>query len=148
MPGISRCSDWPERLNAVIEAARHRPFAWGAHDCALFAADAIRAMTGIDPAHDWRGRYHGMRAAVRLKRRSGCTDWLHLFRTQAARWGLPDIAPDRAQRGDVVALALPNDPVIGICVGARIAAPGWHGLLFLSRDPALDAWHIPFLGES
>jgi hypothetical protein len=52
-----RRPDWPERLSAVFVAARGRAFEYGVHDCGLFAADCVEALTGTDPAAVWRGRY-------------------------------------------------------------------------------------------
>ncbi len=51
-----RHADWPARLAAYIEAHRSAPFAWGVHDCVLFASGAIAAITGTDPAASFRGR--------------------------------------------------------------------------------------------
>jgi hypothetical protein len=53
---MKRYEDWPQRLVAAIEAARGRPFSWGAMDCCLFAADVVLAMTGVDYAAGFRGR--------------------------------------------------------------------------------------------
>lgn len=52
-----RLHDWPERLSKTIAAARGTPFAYGRHDCCIFAADCVEALTGIDLAADWRGKY-------------------------------------------------------------------------------------------
>ena len=40
-----RLDDWPTRLNAFIDAARERPFAWGTWDCCTFAAAAVETVT-------------------------------------------------------------------------------------------------------
>ena len=40
---------WGTReLEQFLLARRSVPFKWGANDCALFVADAIEAMTGVD----------------------------------------------------------------------------------------------------
>ena len=54
---LQRRADWRPRLTeylARVAGARFRP---GQHDCALFAAGAVEAMTGHDPAAEWRGTY-------------------------------------------------------------------------------------------
>jgi hypothetical protein len=43
---MTRLELWPSRLDAVIQAAATRPFAWGEHDCCTFAADCVEAVTG------------------------------------------------------------------------------------------------------
>lgn len=148
MAVLMRMPDWPERLDAVLSAARHRPFRWGVHDCALFTADAVEAMTGIDPAAAWRGRYGSARSAIALRWRTGLFSWSQLFAEAAERWHLPRIAPLHAHRGDVVCLDLPTGRPAGICIGARIASPAKDGLVFLPRTLARAAWHVPFPGET
>ena len=46
----------PEILNQHIDAARGKPFKRGSHDCCMWAADVVVALTGIDYAEDFRGR--------------------------------------------------------------------------------------------
>ncbi|MEW7867465.1 DUF6950 family protein [Aeromonas diversa] len=54
---MQRHPDWQARLLSHIEAAMGRPFVWGQSDCCLFTADACAAVSGVDPAADYRGRY-------------------------------------------------------------------------------------------
>lgn len=54
---MRRSSNWPRRLMEYIERNAREPFAWGEHDCALFAAGAVHAMTGEDPMEAIRGTY-------------------------------------------------------------------------------------------
>ena len=48
-----RHSDWENRLSALIEEYRHKPFAWGECDCLRFANDAHWAVAGNGFADDW-----------------------------------------------------------------------------------------------
>jgi len=57
MEKLKRFADWRTRLNAVINERRNTPFEWGQHDCALWAAVAVNAMTGDDFAKDAIGSY-------------------------------------------------------------------------------------------
>lgn len=68
---IARVRDWPERLDAAMRAHADAPFTWGAHDCCMFAADCVLAVTGIDPAADLRGEYADAAGAVRTLERVG-----------------------------------------------------------------------------
>jgi hypothetical protein len=54
---LIRKPDWQQLLHEFLLARRQQPFAWGANDCALFAADAIKSFTGVDLAADFRGKY-------------------------------------------------------------------------------------------
>jgi hypothetical protein len=97
-----RFENWPERLNALIALRCSRPFAWGEHDCALFACDAVLAMTGADPAAWFRGRYRTRRGAYRLLKTFGGAGLAATWEKIAAQRGLPEIAPAFARRGDVL----------------------------------------------
>jgi hypothetical protein len=58
-------------LGAFLEQAGRKPFAWGGHDCLLFAADWCRIVAGCDPADAYRGRYATRLGAERILRREG-----------------------------------------------------------------------------
>ena len=56
-----------EVMTGFLRDAMRREFSWGGHDCALFCADRVLAVTGVDPARRWRGSYHseaGARAVI------------------------------------------------------------------------------------
>lgn len=46
-----------QALGRYIESCSRRAFGWGTWDCCLFAADAVKAMTGRDPASRLRATY-------------------------------------------------------------------------------------------
>lgn len=120
-----RAEGWEVRLAEAVEAARHRPFEWGVHDCATWAADVRRALTGEDMAAEWRGRYRTALGAQRLIRRLGHST---LAEAVAAKLGAPLPTVRLAQRGDV--LLDPEGAAVGIC-GGRIG-------MFLSADGLTD----------
>lgn len=107
---------WRTRLHKAIGGHKRAAFEWGAHDCAILAADAVLAQTGTDPAADWRGKYRTLAGGIRvLKRATGCADHVAL----AAKM-FPEIAPAQAQFGDLAVLASPFGPALGIVQGAVI----------------------------
>ena len=63
---MPRHSNWTAPLIEYLAAAARRPFKPGHHDCALFAAGAVAAMTGTDFAAQWRGRYTTLRGGLRV----------------------------------------------------------------------------------
>lgn len=138
---LVRRHDWRSRLSAVIEEALQRPFEWGHHDCALFAADAVLAMTDRDLAEGLRGEYANDRQALKLLT---CRDF---DPEDHARALLPAIHPALAQVGDVAILP-PEGPWYGIFTGAAIAVVAPAGLAFLPRAAAIRALHVPFAGEA
>jgi hypothetical protein len=131
---MTRREDWPAVLAAEIDRARLLTFQWGQHDCATWAFDVRRAMTGIDAAAAWRGRYSTASGSVRVMRRLG---WPDLPAMGCALLGEP-ILPLLAQRGDVA-----------MCGGAFGVVTGSHGFFLaesgLTERPMMDAtmaWRV------
>lgn len=126
-----RTHDWEARLFAAVEAARTTPFAWGAHDCALFVADVVLAMTGRDYAADLRGQYRTQSGALRLLAATPLRARMNaLFASIDVR---------RAQRGDAV---MDNTGALGVCLGEHAAFVGPRGV---EMQPALGAelaWRV------
>jgi hypothetical protein len=124
------------------------PFSWHRRNCALFAADVVRAMTGHDPAAAWRGHAgHQRRRALIVSGR------MEEAVTQAL--GPPLASVREAGRGDIALLrkgswrgpdALVDAPrdVVGV-----VGLDGAHVHLLLqqglTRVPLKDcalAWRI------
>ena len=119
-----RRDDWPERLAAFLEAQRRTAFSWTTHNCALFAADAVEAMTGEDPVPDWRGAADKASLLARLDTDHGGD----LEEAATAVMGTPLERMRMAQRGDVVS-AMTVGPggealALGVCLGGRCAFAG------------------------
>jgi hypothetical protein len=133
---MSRLRDWQERLEALIASRIDAPFAWGVNDCCLFAADAVFAMTGHDPAADARGTYSDERSAMRVLRDMGGLEGI-----ASTRAGGEEISPMRARVGDVVLGKLDRE-CLGICGGATWHGPGADGLVSAPMTAALKAWRV------
>ncbi|WP_114393511.1 DUF6950 family protein [Oleisolibacter albus] len=138
---MTRLPDWPERLDRVVEAARHSTFAWGRVDCCLFAADAVVAVTGVDPAAPWRGTYADAGTATRLLARMG---GLSAMAARVARHhGWPAVPPAFLGRGDVALVRLDDGRhALAVCLGAALVLPAQRGLAALDRTRALSGWRI------
>jgi len=138
-----RLPDWPTRLAHLLDAAAHRPFVWGTHDCCTLAADAVQALTGQDPMAPLRGRWASERQAAELLRLLG-----GLQPAVSAALQAEPTLPAMAQRGDVVLLAMGNTQALGVCAGRWVAAAGPGGLAFVdlyarSGDTRpMAAWRI------
>jgi hypothetical protein len=137
---LTRFEDWPLRLTAFVEGATHTPFAWGRHDCCLFAADAVAAITGVDPASELRGRYHNPNSAARLSVRRGGFE--KMVADLAARHGMAALRPLQAQRGDVMLVDTEAGPALGVCLGGKIACAAPLGLSWLPLTAARRAWRV------
>jgi hypothetical protein len=102
----------------LLDEERRRPFAWGARDCATFAAAAVLAVTGEDPLADLADRYHDEASALRLLRELG-----GLEAATTARLGPPLDNVRLARRGDVVLF----DAGLGVCEGAWLVCKALEG---------------------
>ncbi|MCK5641912.1 MAG: hypothetical protein KAJ19_14005 [Gammaproteobacteria bacterium] len=137
-----RNHDWPEALNRTVTEARTMPLVWGQHDCALFAASAIEAMTGIDVAKKFRGKYKTARGAAGQMKKFAGGGIPELADKIAAQHGFESIPVAFAQRGDVVETDTPEGPGLGVCVGAEFVIIGESGLVDWPMTEANRAWRI------
>lgn len=133
---LRRFPDWPKRLDQAIEAGRSKPFVWGSHDCVLFAADVVLALTGEDLAAQWRGQYDSAETALRAIHKGG-----GLITMAADALGEP-VPVLSARRGDVVLYRDERGPSLGICLDRKCAFTGVDGLTFKSLKECEQAWHV------
>jgi hypothetical protein len=114
----------------------------------LFAADCVRAITGVDPAASYRGHYASQRGARAVLRRhvgaglKPATTHNALSAAWTAALGTPLAHPYLAQRGDVVLVDTDAGAAAGVVVGGAIAAAGPVGLIFLPLRLARRAWRV------
>ncbi|SFK78245.1 DUF6950 family protein [Shimia haliotis] len=133
-----RRPDWQNRLAGAIEAARETPFSWGTHDCATWAFDLRRDLTGgEDIAALWRGRYRTALGAHRIMKRLG---WGSLEAAGRDLLGTPLPSVLQAGRGDQVLGG--SGPAYGVCVGAKVAFVAPDGLVFISLSDCSLAWRV------
>lgn len=133
---MSRYLDWQLRLQAFMRGRWHVPFAWGSNDCALFAADAVQAMTGEWLCVELRG-YADARGALRRLRAAG---GVRGIATHALG---PEIPVAFAAVGDVVAIVDDRRrEALGICNGGTALVASHDGALAVSMRRAVAAWRV------
>ena len=140
---LRRAPDWPSRLEQYLSAARARAFAWGINDCCLFACGAIEAMTGVNPGAWFLNRYRSAFAARWALKAFAGGGLAETVEKLAALHARPEIAPLRAQRGDLC-LAGSHDGLsgLGICLGSRAAFMTPRGLVFVPMGRVARCWRI------
>jgi hypothetical protein len=142
--GLPRLPDAAEALGRLLAQRQGAPFAWGSHDCCLWAADAVQAQVGVDPAADLRGRYASGVQAQRVIAAAGGS----LYAIARAALGEPLRSPMLACAGDVglvVGPVVDEDgvrPSLAVCLGEWWAMPSAHGLALRSLDAATVAWRV------
>lgn len=114
-----RLPDWRARFEAEIDSIKFVPFDWGAQfDCWVgLAARVAFALTGVDHAAPYRGRYVSPEGALRVMKRAGHDNLADLVASH-----LPEIHPSQAALGDIAAIPM-EDPFgfsVGVVNGERV----------------------------
>lgn len=98
---MNRVADWEKKLTDVLDDYKSEPWTWGRSDCAHFAGDCVRAITGRDPLGAFRGNY-----TSRLEAWARLRYWKHkTFEATVAAvmadLGCPEGVPECSMVGDV-----------------------------------------------
>lgn len=134
---LSRVPDWRARLQAYINAAMDRGFRPGRFDCALFAAGAVEAMTGVDLARGHRG-YRTLNEGRRKLRERGFEDAVAL-----AAAVLSEKPVSLAQAGDLAVVEdREGEAALGVVQGARIYVLHPAGIGLLPLRAAFRAFRV------
>jgi len=137
---MKRFDNWARPYNQFFREREGVPFKWGKHDCALFAADGVKAITGVDLAAEWRGKYRSLRGAMSVIDREGGT-----------MAGFVDDRLERmpvslAQRGDVVWREQegPFGGALGMVApgGVQAGFPGKVGVVLAPLTSCSIAWRV------
>jgi hypothetical protein len=136
-----------EHLPEFIASRLHAPFAWGSNDCALFAADAVEAITGVDIAEDFRGKYTTKLGAIKaIKEITGGSTVEDAAVYCAEKHGLKEHEyPLLAKRGDLVIVRNNlGEKVAGIVGlnGRHVYVPGDDGLVQFSILDVIRSWSV------
>jgi hypothetical protein len=128
-------------LFAMVINTGREPFAWGLHDCAMLAFDAVQAVTGRDPAPDLRGAYSTADEAKELLAGMG-----GLLGLCVKRFG-PRIQAAAMQTGDVALLSqslcqgvTAEHGALGVWWRGLIVARAEAGIVYLPVSSVLRAW--------
>ena len=144
---IKRLENWPSLLSEFLERKSKEEFAWGINDCLIFPADCVAALTGVDFAAPYRGKYstesEALEYAARLNgielpegETCGTSAIITAFLGERRQNAL------QGQRGDVV-VALIGDHITGGIIddtGRRAAFVTFKGLIRLPIKATMRVW--------
>lgn len=130
-----RLHDWQVRFEAFARERAREPFAWGRNDCALFAADAVEAITGRHLCEELRG-HRSAREALRVLQEIGGVRGL-----ATAALGEP-IPALMAAVGDVVVIQAGKREALAVCNGSSAITAGPAEMVAVSMQQALAAWKV------
>ena len=135
-----RIDYWLEAYARTLEEMRNEPFVWGTHDCIIFVARLLTAITDRDFVSEMRAKYQWTseaEARATIAGRGGLESFVTEF------LGEPLPSPHYAGQGDVVLVDAPDDSEIAmICDGNMLIGPGAEELMFLRRAHAKKAWRV------
>lgn len=114
------------------------PYVFGEHDCILFAANCVEAMTGVDLAADIRGRYKTEIGAARIIKNEGFTNLGDMIASR-----LPEVHLREVRRGDVVLCDGPMGEFAAMVVGKTCVGPGPKGMLHVPIQQAKRGYKVP-----
>lgn len=132
-----RRADWHNRLVQYLSEVIYAPPEMGRHDCALFLAGAVEAMTGADYAAPYRGRYTTMQGGLRILRKDGFADHIAL-----AAHHLEEIPVAFAAPGDGAVVETEDGPALGVMQGEMIYVVGVRGSAVVPRARATRAFRV------
>ena len=133
---LTRQPFWDTRAfhEYLLERAK-QPYVWGQNDCATFAADGVRAITGTDIMADLRGFTNSDEAFRKIKAVTGGATLEAAVEYCVKQHGLTERTHTlMAQRGDLVLYSDGTSLIAGIVHlnGRDVVSPGEKGLL---RNP-------------
>jgi hypothetical protein len=139
---MKRVHNWHAALAQWQLATPARTFEWGKFDCALASCDAILAMTGTDPAAEFRGKYATEAEALKILGPEG----LAVFAAGIAKkYGMAEAVPAFAHRGDLVLVdnGNPGNALGIVDLSGRFA---WcvleRGMARMPMNHWLRAWRV------
>jgi hypothetical protein len=146
-PALKRIEHWATRAYHQFLLSRAKtPFAWGVNDCCLFPADGILAITGIDVAVDFRGKYSTQAAAfATIKTVTGGSTVNDAASYVATKFGMTEYStPLLAHRGDLVTLEDGGNLIAGLVHlnGRDVVTVGENGVVRCSLRAAIRAWRV------
>lgn len=135
---MHRHPQWEQRLAEFAARHRSKAFKWGSVDCMIFAANAVKAVTGKDYARGHRGKYKSPLGAAKHLKGLGYTSPEAMLDAL-----LDEKIPAFAQRGDIV---LAKDGIPAVCMGAFAISIGGdenvEGLIKIPRSHWVKAWGV------
>jgi hypothetical protein len=141
---MTRTPTWNTALAEFIHERLTSPFVWGQNDCCLFACDAVLAMTGVDLAASFRGKYSDTKSAYKLIKSYAGGGLSEFADKVAAENSIQEVGLNYATGGDVVLVTGDQGDTLGVVElnGRDVVATGPEGLMRLPRANWKKAWKV------
>lgn len=141
---MERRDNWEHFLSEFLFKRKNSSFRYGRNDCCLFVADAIEKMTGVDPAESFRGKYKTRSGANNMLLQFSGGSILETVKKLTLNYGMPEIDPNYAGRGDIALVYGEMGDALGIIdmTAEKVAIPGKKGLVFFPTIAIKKAWRV------
>jgi len=145
---MERIEGWEIKLDDFINSRQNQKFVWGTHDCALFACDSIKEITGVDPAYFFRGKYETKDEAYSLLKEFAGGGLEETVEKLSLDLGFEEVKEKFASRGDwvlcnvptVINEELPTLGIIGLTEMIHIA--GTRQLQIFEKTSGVRFWKV------
>lgn len=125
---LPRSDGWERALEDLASAQVSVLPEWGVSDCVMSTCEAIKAVVGIDPLEEFRGRYKTETGAAKRMRGLGCNHVKDLFDVHMM---LEPVNRFSARRGDVGVTIINGEFVAGFVCSLGFAIKQPQGTIFL-----------------
>jgi hypothetical protein len=133
-----RIVGWAEAMYAAIDAASQKDFAWGSHDCCMFAADILLAMTGVDYAGPVRGYTTQEEAQAIIDGYGG----MEAMVTALIGVDSMDAKGKNVRRGDLVLMTKELGDTLGVCIGVNSVFVDQRGIAMCRTSSCRLSWRF------
>lgn len=106
--------DWINRFSDVIDAAKDKSFDWSGYNCCVFSSDLFEAVTGVDPIAGVRGKATTKKQALAVLKKFGGGGVIKALEQVAETYGLDEVPPLYAKRGDPVIVHWDGQDLAGV----------------------------------
>lgn len=133
-----RLPDWRPRLAAYFDDVERLPYDEASHNCGLFPAGAVEAMTGQDVARKYRAA--SIATMLRRLKKDGFDTHIDFVASI-----FPEIHPSQAVAGDLIAFKVVDDDIgwaLGVSIGERAKLLRPDGLGTLSTLSGKRAFRV------
>lgn len=133
---MKRRPDWQVKLNDYLVKTQKKSFGYGKFDCCIFAAGAVKAMTGKDPMKEFRGKYASEKESKEALKNIGKGT---LYRTLTSKFGRP-VPATMGQRGDIAY----DKGRLGLIIGREALFLCKDGFSPMPINQVGKAFRVPF----
>lgn len=133
---MAKREDWVDKMWLAIKDSEDEHFEWGKHDCCLFSAKVVDAMSDSNFLQKLLNSYSDDKSALEFIKSFGS------LREATASFLGAEAPLSFMQRGDVVLFDNDGRETLGICIGSTIASVGETGAVVVAKSHAICRWSI------